>query len=241
VVTLLLLVYVVLRIIAGISGEWYLWTPENIPSGNYSLKIRDPNNTSNPPDDPESNFSLAFPISGGLVTSAPSQTPAQSPLTPSPTDPAATSTVTPAPSSSSQLKGLSSTGKTIIGVVTATSIIVSLLCLGLWLRNIKQKKARGNHPLRTMSTDHANMSEHQNYPVLTPNKTHFAFVTQELPADPRSGRSPVYETKFDARTLDHYRQGRVKPPTSSSSSDEESLVKQISYPKAAVIQFRTRE
>jgi hypothetical protein len=83
------------------------------------------------------------------------------------------------------------------------------------------------------------MSEYQNYPVLTPNKTHFAFVTQELPAESGSGRSPVYKTTFDVRTLDDYSQGRVKPQTSSSSSDEEHLVKLLSYPAPVAIQNDT--
>lgn len=167
------------KVTAKVPDESYNWTASNVPSGTYNFKITDPSNV-----DPNArvNFSKQFNITGGNTNSTPEST-----------------------SSSSHSAQLSSNSKIIIAAVVSAITVVIALCAGLWIRHLRRRKARGNHPPRTMTTDamrEMDMSQSQYITApLTPNMTHFAFSARELPQKPRSRRSTEYEIIFDEEAL----------------------------------------
>ncbi|RDW81816.1 hypothetical protein BP6252_02928 [Coleophoma cylindrospora] len=185
-------------IASNVTDESYNWTPSNVPSGLYAFKITDPSNADHDTSD-KVNLSEQFNITGG--------------------SPASSSTPT-STSSSVQPTGLSSNSKIIITTVVLAIGVVIALCIGLWIRHLRQKKSRGNHRPRTMATDamrKRNISQSQNFIApLTPNKTHFAFSTRELPQKPGSRRSAEYETIFDEEALKV--EAQAETPWSSSTT-----------------------
>ncbi|RDW57726.1 hypothetical protein BP5796_12527 [Coleophoma crateriformis] len=166
---------------SNIIDQWYLWTPSlspGEPSEYNSMKIFDFPDVNDTATADEVNYSPQFNINGATTTS---------------------------PFTHASTKRLSSNTAIIIAVISSVIGVVTVLCAGLWIRHIRQKKAKGNHPPRTMTTDAmrgSDMSHSQYIPlVLTPNKTHFAFTTRELPQEPGSRRSAEYETIFDEEAV----------------------------------------
>ena len=139
-------------------------------------------------DDQEPNYSLLFSIKGANASWA------------SPEDPLLDGSETPGsnPGDTSPpgSGGLSTAVKVTLGVAIPVVVFVVGTCIGLWLRNKRDKARRGNHSLRTMSTDNTPTrykSEHQN---------HSTPVRQELHSDSSTGSAPIKKLLFSEKGVD---------------------------------------
>ncbi|KAE9367321.1 hypothetical protein N431DRAFT_513613 [Stipitochalara longipes BDJ] len=169
-------------IIPDLKGNWYNWTPnENVPVDQNSLKITDL-------DDQLPNYSQIFSIKGANTSWVSSENPGFDGSEPGGSNPGDTS--------NSGSGGLSTAVKVTIGVVIPVVVFVVGTCIGLWLRNKRDKARRGNHPLRTMSTDNTPTrykSEYQNQS--TP-------VRQELHSDSSTRFTSIKKLLFSEKEVD---------------------------------------
>ncbi|KAN0122068.1 hypothetical protein V8E51_000394 [Hyaloscypha variabilis] len=134
------------------SGNWYNWIPnENVPVDQNSLEIIDL-------DDQEPNYSLLFSIKGANASWVSSEDPLL--------DGSETPGSNPGDTSPPGSGGFSTAVKVTLRVAIPVVVFVVGTYIGLWLRNKRVKTRRGNHSLRTMSTDNTPTrykSEHQNH------------------------------------------------------------------------------
>ncbi|PMD12805.1 hypothetical protein NA56DRAFT_695253 [Hyaloscypha hepaticicola] len=166
-------------IVADVGGSWYNWTPNaNVSQHQNVLEIMDL-------DDQEPNYSLPFNIKGANASYV------DPPLNGSNSTPNNSTDTSP-----SSKAGLSTTAKVALGVSIPVVVIVVGVCIGLWLRNRRNEARRGNHRLRTMSTDNTPTRYKSEYPnYSTP-------VRQELHSDPSTRFTPIKKLLFSEEEVD---------------------------------------
>lgn len=163
------------------AGNSYTWTPsQDVPVDDNALKIIDL-------DDQTVNYSLQFTIKGANATWVASENPY--------TDGVDSGAQNPGDTSPPSSGGLSTALKVTIGVVTPVAVFVIGTCIGLWLRNKRDNARRGNHPLRTMSTDNSPTSYNSEY------KDHLRPVRQELHSDSSKGFTPIKKLVFSEKEV----------------------------------------
>lgn len=152
-----------------------------MPVDQNSLKVIDL-------DDQEPNYSPLFSIKGANASWVSSEDPLL--------DGSETPGSNPGDTSPPGSGGLSTAVKATLGVVIPVVVFVVGTCIGLWLRNKRDEARRGDHPLRTMSTDNTPTrykSEYQN---------HSTPVRQELYSDSSTRFAPIKKLLFSEKEVD---------------------------------------
>ncbi|KAH8791051.1 hypothetical protein BGZ57DRAFT_1000561 [Hyaloscypha finlandica] len=198
-----------------IKGNWFNWNPnENVPVENNTLKVIDL-------DDQEPNYSPLFSIKGANTSWVSSEDPLLNGSDNPGTNPGDTS-----PPGSG---GLPTAVKVALAVVIPVIVFVVGTCIGLLLRNRRDKARRGDHSPRTMSTDTTPTrykSKYQNYSTPIRQELHSHSATVVTPI-----KKLLFRTQEVNPTLNQasptWSEDAVTPPnnqpTASPSGGEDEL------------------